>query len=46
MIHIHPYLIDKFDCDGFRIDTLKYVEEGFAPVLGAACREFALSIGK
>lgn len=46
MIRIHQYLIAKYDFDGFRIDTLKYVEEDFARVFGAACREFALSIGK
>lgn len=46
MIRAHQYLIAKFDVDGFRIDTLKYVEEDFARVFGSACREFALSIGK
>lgn len=46
IIRIHQYLIAKYDFDGFRIDTLKYVEEDFARVFGAACREFALSIGK
>lgn len=46
MIRTHQYLIAKYDFDGFRIDTLKYVEEDFARVFGAACREFALSIGK
>jgi glycosidase len=46
MVRAHQYLIAKFDVDGFRIDTLKYVEEDFARVFGSACREFALSIGK
>jgi len=46
MIRIHQYLIATYDFDGFRIDTLKYVEEDFARVFGASCREFALSIGK
>ena len=46
LIQAHQYLIAKFDIDGFRIDTLKYVEEDFARVFGSACREFALSIGK
>ncbi len=32
--------------DGFRIDTLKYIEPDFAQVFGNAMREFALSIGK
>jgi glycosidase len=40
------YLIAKFDVDGFRIDTLKYIEPDFALVFGNAMREFALEIGK
>ncbi len=46
LIRAYQYLIAKFDVDGFRIDTLKYVEPGFAQVFGNAMREFALSIGK
>lgn len=40
------YLIAKFDLDGFRIDTLQYVEADFARTFGNAMREYALSIGK
>lgn len=46
LIRAHQYLVAKYDIDGFRIDTLKYVEEDFARVFGGAIREFALSIGK
>lgn len=46
IIRAYQYLIAKFDLDGFRIDTLQYVETDFARVFGNAMREFALSIGK
>lgn len=46
LIRAYQYLIAKFDVDGFRIDTLKYIEPDFARVFGNAIREFALSIGK
>ncbi len=46
LIRIYQYAIAKFDVDGFRIDTLKYVEPEFALIFGNAMREFALSIGK
>ncbi|MFC9335259.1 alpha-amylase family glycosyl hydrolase [Arthrobacter sp. NPDC057009] len=46
LIRAHQYLVAKFDADGFRIDTLKYIEPEFARVFGNAMREYALSIGK
>lgn len=46
LIHSYQYLIAKYDIDGFRIDTLKYIEPEFARVFGNAIREYALSIGK
>ena len=46
LIRAHQYLIARFDLDGFRIDTLKYVKREFARVFGNAMREYALSIGK
>jgi glycosidase len=46
LIRAYQYLIAKYDADGFRIDTLKFIEPGFAQVFGNAMREFALSIGK
>lgn len=46
LIKAHQYLVGKFDVDGFRIDTLMYLERDFARTFGNAMREFALSIGK
>jgi glycosidase len=46
LIRAYQYLIARFDLDGFRIDTLQYVEPDFARVFGNAMREYALSIGK
>lgn len=46
LIRAYQYVIAKFDVDGFRIDTLKYIEPDFAQVFGNSMREFALSIGK
>lgn len=46
LIRAYQYVIAKYDVDGFRIDTLKYIEPDFAQVFGNAIREFALSIGK
>ena len=46
LIACYQYLIAKFDIDGYRIDTLKYLDPSFALTFGNAMREFALSIGK
>jgi glycosidase len=46
LIRIYQYFIARFDIDGYRIDTLQYVEEDFARTFGNAMREYALSIGK
>jgi glycosidase len=46
LIRAYQYLIAEYDVDGFRIDTLMYVERDFSRVFGNAMREFALSIGK
>lgn len=46
LIRSYQYAIAKWDVDGFRIDTLKYIEPDFALVFGNATREFALEIGK
>jgi glycosidase len=46
LIRAYQYLLAKFDVDGYRIDTLKYIERDFARVFGNAMREFALSIVK
>ncbi len=46
LIGTHQYLIAKYDIDGFRIDTLKYLEPDFACEFGSAVREYALTLGK
>lgn len=46
LIRSFQYLIAKYDLDGFRIDTLKYIHPEFALRFGNAIREFALSVGK
>jgi glycosidase len=46
LIRAYQYMIAKFDIDGFRIDTLKFIERDFARQFANAVREFALSIGK
>lgn len=46
LIRCYQYVIARFDIDGFRIDTLRYLKGGLARIFGNAVREFALSIGK
>jgi glycosidase len=46
LIRAYQYLIARYDVDGYRIDTLKFVEADFARSFGNAMREYALSIGK
>jgi len=46
LILAYQYAIARYDVDGFRIDTLKYVERDLAQTFGNAMREYALSIGK
>jgi glycosidase len=46
LIKAFSYIIARYDVDGFRIDTLKYIERDFARTFGNAMREFALGIGK
>jgi glycosidase len=46
LIRAYQYLIAKYDLDGYRIDTLKFVEPDFAHDFGNGIREYALSIGK
>ncbi len=46
LIRAYQYLIAKYDVDGFRVDTLKFIDRDFARTFGNAIREFALSIGK
>jgi glycosidase len=46
LILAYQYAIARYGVDGFRIDTLKYIERDFAQTFGNAMREYALSIGK
>jgi len=46
LILAYQYAIARYDIDGFRIDTLKYIERDFAQTFGNAMREYAQSIGK
>ena len=46
LIRVYNYLIAKYDVDGFRIDTVKYVAPSAVQTFGNAVREFALSVGK
>ena len=46
LIRAHQYLIAKYDIDGFRIDTLKFLSPEFARAFGSQVREFARAAGK
>jgi glycosidase len=46
LIRIYQHVVAKFDVDGFRIDTLKYLQPAYAQTFCNAIREFCLSIGK
>lgn len=46
LILAYQYAIARYDIDGFRIDTLKFIERDFAQTFGNAMREYGLSIGK
>ncbi|MGO9271090.1 MAG: alpha-amylase family glycosyl hydrolase [Terriglobia bacterium] len=42
----YQYVIARFDIDGYRIDTLRYLKNNLPLLFGNAIREYALSIGK
>jgi glycosidase len=46
LIRAYQYVIARYDIDGFRIDTLRYLQGSLAQLFGNSIREFALSIGK
>lgn len=46
LIRAYQYAIARYDIDGFRIDTIRYLQNNLAQVFGNAVREFALTIGK
>jgi glycosidase len=46
LIRAYQYLMAKYDIDGYRIDTVKYVRPDMIATFGNAMREFALGAGK
>ncbi len=46
LIRAYQYVIAKYDFDGFRVDTVKYVDPAAIETFGNAMREFALTVGK
>lgn len=46
LIRAHQYLLARYDFDGFRVDTVKYVDPEAIETFGNAMREFALTLGK
>jgi len=46
LVAAYEYVIARFDIDGFRIDTLRYLKGDLPRLFGNAVREFAESIGK
>ena len=46
LIRAHEYLIARFDIDGFRLDTLKFLPADFAREFGKAMHHFAARTGK
>ncbi len=46
LIRAYQYVIARFDIDGYRIDTLRYLKNNLPQLFGNSIREFALSTGK
>jgi len=46
LIRAYQYVIARYDVDGFRIDTLRYLKGDLPRLFGNSIREFALAIGK
>lgn len=46
LIRAYAYLMAKYDIDGYRIDTVKYVHPLMVETFGNAMREYAMSMGK
>jgi glycosidase len=46
LIRAYQYVIARFDIDGYRIDTIRYLNADLPRLFGNSMREFALSIGK
>lgn len=46
LIRSHAYLMARYDLDGYRLDTVKYVHPHAVETFGNAMREYAMSMGK
>ncbi|HMD98403.1 MAG TPA: alpha-amylase family glycosyl hydrolase [Terriglobia bacterium] len=46
LVRCYQYVIARFDIDGYRIDTLRYLKNNLPLLFGNSIREYALSIGK
>ena len=46
LVEIYLYVIARWDVDGFRIDTLRYLHGGLPRIFGSMVREFAETVGK
>ncbi len=46
LVRAYGYLMAKYDVDGYRIDTVKYIRPDIIASFGNAVREFAQSAGK
>jgi glycosidase len=46
LVRAYQYLMAKYDIDGYRIDTVKYIRADRIAAFGNAMREFAQSAGK
>ena len=46
LIRAFQYVIARYDIDGFRIDTLRYLKGNLAVTFGNSMREYALVLGK
>lgn len=46
LVEVYQYVIARWDVDGFRIDTLRYLHGGLPRIFGSMVREFAETVGK
>ncbi|MEK7388160.1 MAG: alpha-amylase family glycosyl hydrolase [Elusimicrobiota bacterium] len=46
LLHIAKWWIQETDIDGFRLDAVRHLAEGFAPLFSKTIKEYASSIGK
>lgn len=46
LVEVYQYVIARWDVDGFRIDTLRYLHGGLPRIFGSMVREFAETLGK